>query len=98
MIPKDGAIETTFPINETSNPSAVPESFLLIVRTERIVTTHVQTQKMVVTWMSTVGYSEFPAYGRLLTASSPTRGAAPIALYGNSTLGTFVTTCRFASG
>ena len=32
--------------------------------------------------MSTVGYSEFPAYGRLLTAPLPARGAAPIALYG----------------
>jgi hypothetical protein len=35
------------------------------------------------TQTSTVGYSEFPAYGRLLTAPLPTRRAAPIALYGN---------------
>ena len=39
-IPEDGAAETAFPIDETGNPSAVPESFLLIVRTERIFTTH----------------------------------------------------------
>ena len=42
-IPEDRAAKTAFPIHETSNPSAVPESFLLIVRTERIVTTHVPT-------------------------------------------------------
>ena len=38
---EDGAAETAFPIDETGNPSAVPESFLLIVRTERIFTTHI---------------------------------------------------------
>jgi hypothetical protein len=37
-IPEDGETETTFPINETSYPSADPESFLLIVRTSHIVT------------------------------------------------------------
>jgi hypothetical protein len=79
-----------------SEDSQLPESFLLIVRTGRIVTTHHTNQKVLVTWMSTVGYSEFPAYGRLLAASSPIRRAAPIALYGNSTLGTFVTTQRLA--
>jgi hypothetical protein len=36
-----------------------------------------------ITQTSTVGYSEFPAYGRLHTASLPKRRAAPIALYGN---------------
>ena len=45
MVPKDRAAETAFPIDETSNPSAVPESFLLIVRTERIFTTHAETLK-----------------------------------------------------
>ena len=39
-------------------------SFLLIVRTGRIFTAHVVNPKSgVVTWTSTVGYSDVPAYG-----------------------------------
>jgi hypothetical protein len=42
-VSKDGTAETAFPIDETGNPSAVPESFLLVFRTHRIVTsTHDQ--------------------------------------------------------
>src|SRR5260370_40583536 len=38
VIPEDGEAESAFPINETSYPSADPESFLLIVRTSHVVT------------------------------------------------------------
>jgi hypothetical protein len=37
-VSKDGTAETAFSIDETGNPSAVPESFLLVFRTRRIVT------------------------------------------------------------
>jgi hypothetical protein len=37
-IPEDGDAKTAFPIDETSYPSAGPESFLLIVRTSHVVT------------------------------------------------------------
>ena len=43
-------------------------SFLLIVRTGRIVTAAIAT--------SSAGSSEFPAYSRMRTAPLPTRGAA----------------------
>ena len=44
------------------------ESFLLIVRTRRIFTAVMSA--------SSAGFSEFPAYGQMRTASLPTRGAA----------------------
>ena len=37
-VSKDGAAKATLTINETGNPSAVPESFLLVFRTHRIFT------------------------------------------------------------
>jgi hypothetical protein len=37
-VPNDGAAETAFPVNETSYPSSIPESFLLIFRVPHIVT------------------------------------------------------------
>ena len=45
-----------------------PESFLLIVRTRRIFTA--------ADTASSAGFSEFPAYGQMRTASLPMRGAA----------------------
>jgi hypothetical protein len=44
------------------------ESFLLIVRTRRIFTAVLPA--------SSAGFSEFPAYGQMRTASLPMRGAA----------------------
>jgi hypothetical protein len=101
VIPEDGDAETAFPINETSYPSADPESFLLIVRTSHVVTAvHTATiQRGCISLERRVAEdtTEFPAYSRLLIALSPTRGAAPLCLQrGIPTLGTFVTT-RFLS-
>ena len=70
-----------------------PESFLLIFRTSHIVTA---IPRAAVTPPSESRVVEdspgFPAYGRLRTASSPTRGAAASSTYGGvPTLGTCVT-------
>jgi hypothetical protein len=37
-VSKDGAAETAFPIDKAGNPSAMPESFLLVFRTHRVFT------------------------------------------------------------
>ena len=92
VIPEDGDTETAFPINETSYPSADPESFLLIVRTSHIVTAvHAVTilNRCISLERRVVEDSpEFPAYSRLLIALSPMRGAAPLCLQrGIPTLG-----------
>ena len=92
-----GTLKQPFPINETSYPSADPESFLLIVRTSHIVTAvHTATiQNGCISLERRVveDTTEFPAYSRLLIALSPMRGAAPLCLQrGIPTLGTFVTT------
>lgn len=97
VIPEDGDTETALPIDETSYPSADPESFLLIVRTSHIVTAvHAATiQSSCISLERRVveDTTEFPANSRLLIALSPTRGAAPLCLQrGIPTLGTFVTT------
>ena len=92
VIPEDGDAETAFPINETSYPSADPESFLLIVRTSHVVTAvHTATiQRGYISLERRVveDTTEFPAYSRLLIALSPMRGAAPLCLQrGIPTLG-----------
>jgi hypothetical protein len=43
VIPKDRNTETAFAVDKADNPLRVYWPFLLIVRTERIVTTHVPT-------------------------------------------------------
>jgi hypothetical protein len=52
-----------------SEDSQLPESFLLIVRTSRIVT-DLNSKS------SSGGFTDFPAYSRLRSVSSPIRGAA----------------------
>jgi len=67
-----------------SEDSQLPESFLLIVRTSRIVTDF--TLKS-----SSGGFTDFPAYSRLRTAPLPMRGAAnPSESKGIPTLGTLL--------
>ena len=89
----DGTTETAFSINETDSPSAVKGSFLLIVRTSHIVTA-VHYQTIQIGCNTDFGQrvvedtTDFPAYSRLLTATSPLRGAAPLCLQrGIPTLG-----------
>jgi hypothetical protein len=79
----DGTAEAAFPIHEPHDPSYGRESFLLVFRTPHIVTAmHYPTVWVEGDTASSGRYSGFPAYGRLRTASSPMRGAAPPCLPG----------------
>ncbi len=59
--------EATLTVHKTNNPVGIEHktrngSFLLIVRTGWIFTTHADTLEQGVTRMSTTGYSDVPAY------------------------------------
>jgi hypothetical protein len=88
VIPEDRDAEAAFPIDETSYPSADPESFLLIVRTSHIVTAaHAVTiQKGCISLERRVveDTTEFPAYSRLLTYCHQYEGQHPFACKGAS--------------
>jgi hypothetical protein len=98
VIPKERNTEATFAVDESDDPLRETWPFLLIVRTERIVTLHIATETDGCDALSTVGCSEFPAFGRLHSARSLLRGAIPGHVSGGFTLGTFVTTREFSSG
>ncbi len=66
-------------VSEGSIASSATTS-LLIVRTRQIFTTNCHR--------GTAGYSEFPAYSRLRTTTSPPWGAAPLTCRGTSYLRT----------
>jgi hypothetical protein len=64
--------EASFSVYETDDPATeLDQPFLLIVRTDRIVTAHELSLGRVPD-----GYTGFPAYGRMRTALLPARGAA----------------------
>jgi hypothetical protein len=64
--------EASFSVYKPDDPATeLIQSFLLIVRTDRIVTAHDRSLGRVPD-----GYTGFPAFGRMRTALLPTRGAA----------------------
>jgi hypothetical protein len=82
-VAKDRTAEIALSIDETDDPSLVQESFLLVFRISHFVTAvHGEvTQRGCITprEQRVVENSPgFPAYSRLLSASSPARGAAPL--------------------
>jgi hypothetical protein len=84
-VSKDGTAETALPIYEAGNPPTVPESFLLIFRTQCIVTAaHTSTLQLSCNDDNerrvALGYSVFPAFGRLLSTLSPMWRATPLCL------------------
>jgi hypothetical protein len=58
--------EASFSVYKTNNPTTFDQAFLLIVCTHRIFTF----------FQCSVGYSDFPAYGQMLTILLPIWGAA----------------------
>src|SRR5436190_21963464 len=85
VAPIDRAAEAAFTVDEANDPSDGRESFLLVFRTSIIVTAgHGPTVTVGSDATSSRGCTGFPAYGRLRTASSPMRGAAPPACLGDS--------------
>jgi hypothetical protein len=77
LIPEDRNTEATFAVDEADDPLRETWPFLLIVRTGRIFTSHVPPNQAGVTWMSTVGFSEFPAFGRLHMQDHSSMGQSP---------------------
>jgi hypothetical protein len=65
--------EASFSVYKPQNPAELDQSFLLIVRTVRIVTAHDRSLGRVPD-----GYTGFPAYSRMHTALLPGRGAASL--------------------
>jgi hypothetical protein len=57
-LPDETDGEASFPVYKTNNPAKLNQPFLLIVRTHHVVT-HLS--------VGSVGYSGFPAYGRMLS-------------------------------
>ncbi len=55
-LPDEADGEASFPVYKTNNPAKLNQPFLLIVRTQHVVT-HLSA--------GSVGYSGFPAYGRI---------------------------------
>src|SRR6266511_563395 len=66
--------ETTFSVYKADDPASPDQPFLLIVRITRHVVTIVNGQSDVT--MSSAGYPEFPAYGRLHRRNRFRRGLA----------------------
>jgi hypothetical protein len=62
--------EASFSVYKTNNPALLPQPFLLIFRTVRIVTAHNQSLGRVPD-----GYSGFPAYSQMQSALLPVRWA-----------------------
>jgi len=71
MLPNKADGEATLSVYKTNDPAELNQSFLLISCTRHIVTVSA-------TWDDTrsAGYSGVPAYGQMLTAWLPMRGAA----------------------
>ena len=62
--------EASFSVYKTNNPAFLPQPFLLVFRTVRIVTVHILSMRRVPD-----GYSGFPAYSRMRSASLPMQWA-----------------------
>ena len=62
--------EASFSVYKTNNPALLPQPFLLVFRTVRIVTAHHQSVGRVPD-----GYSGFPAYSRMQSTLLPVRWA-----------------------
>ena len=70
-VPEERNAEAALAVDEPDDPLLESWPFLLIVRTERIVTRHAATLDVRSDMTGSVGFSEFPAYSQLLTMESP---------------------------
>src|SRR5215831_13947290 len=66
-VPEKRNAETALAVDEPDDPLLESWPFLLIVRTERVVTRHTATLDVWSDIAGSVGFSEFPAYSQLLT-------------------------------
>ncbi len=71
-LPDEANGEASLSVYKAENPAKRNQSFLLIFRTRHVVTTVDATSAVTV---SSAGYSGFPAYSQMHTASLPARGA-----------------------
>ena len=70
-LPHEPDREASFSVYKTDHPSTeLDQPFLLVFRTRHVVTVDIQSDVI-----SSAGYSGFPAYGQMRTASLPMRGA-----------------------
>ena len=77
-VPEDRNAEAAFAVDEADDPLRETRPFLLIVRTGRIFTAHVDTlRRGCGNEGSTAGYSEFPAYSQLHCSELLPTGATP---------------------
>ena len=88
LLPDEANGEASLSVYKTENAAKLNQSFLLIFRTRHIVTVDAPADVT-----SSAGYTGFPAYSQMHTASLPMRGAANASkdlvtvLFGHVTLG-----------